>query len=211
MSKYSYLTAGTKIYLDDFSLVNVEDLKFGDKVLSLKIIDNKNNNPVDFYYNYINNNDIKFDQLLGNKTEFLNKISKISKVQLSSSNIFRVEKIHKESSFYLLNNIIVSKNQNILITKAKGLSLLKDEASSEMSIVNVDYLYKNKERISDNLKVYGMLSLNYNEDTDNSLLVMNDINIEKYNKKQNIQCISFLTLENYLYFTENFVFAGGIA
>jgi hypothetical protein len=47
---------GTKVYLEDKTLKNIEDLQFGDKVLSIKIKNSENLSPSEFYYKYITSN-----------------------------------------------------------------------------------------------------------------------------------------------------------
>lgn len=50
---YGSLPIGTKVYKEDRTLVNIESLKIGDKLLSLKLDDEDVNSPNTFYSKYV--------------------------------------------------------------------------------------------------------------------------------------------------------------
>jgi hypothetical protein len=176
---------GTKVYLENKTLKNIEDLQFGDKVLSIKIKNSENLNPSEFYYKYITSKTTP--QALSIKNE---------DVILCSATVYSVfvDKNFINSSFNSLNDKRLLSTNPILIQT--------DFESGDMYLKNVNNIINIL--ISDQSLQHFIKSLDPNHlNIDRSFL---ETKIDSFNL--NITEQSFVSLElldNYFFLTEDFI------
>jgi hypothetical protein len=174
---------GTKVYLENKTLKNIEDLQFGDKVLSIKIKNSNNLNPSEFYYKYITSNGTP--KALSIKNE---------DVVLCSATVYCVF-IDKN-----LKTISSLNEKNLLGTNS---ILMQTEFESE------DMYLKSVNKIINTLKFdqsfqYYIKSLNANySNMDQSFL---QIKIDNFTLETDTQGLVYLELlDNYFFLTEDFI------
>ena len=174
---------GTKVYLEDKTLKNIEDLQFGDKVLSIKIKNSKNLSPSEFYYEYITSNGTPKALAIKNED-----------VVLCSATVYCV---------FIDKNVktISSLNEKELL--GTNSILMQTEFESE------DMYLKNVNKIINTLKFdqsfkYYIKSLNANyPNTDQSFL---QIKIDNFTLETDRQGLVYLELlDNYFFLTEDFI------
>jgi len=174
---------GTKVYLEDKTLKNIEDLQFGDKVLSIKIKNSENLNPSKFYYKYITSNTTP--QSLSIKNE---------DVILCSATVYSVFVDQNFTSFNSLNDKRLLSTNPILIQT--------DFESEDMYLKNVNNIINIL--TSDQSLQYFIKSLDPNHlNIDRSFL---ETKIDSFNL--NIAKQGFVSLElldNYFFLTEDFI------
>lgn len=103
-----FIPAGTKIYLKNKQLINIEHIKFGDEVLSIKILDGDLTNPLDIYEKYINVKDKKEIDL--------------EKIKFSSSFVTDIRLLgHKQEELIMINNSnVIDKDQPVIFKNDKN-------------------------------------------------------------------------------------------
>jgi hypothetical protein len=174
---------GTKVYLEDKTLKNIEDLQFGDKVLSIKIKNSENLNPSKFYYKYITSNTTP--QSLSIKNE---------DVILCSATVYSVFVDQNFTSFNSLNDKRLLSTNPILIQT--------DFESEDIYLKNVNNIINIL--TSDQSLQYFIKSLDPNHlNIDRSFL---ETKIDSFNL--NIAKQGFVSLElldNYFFLTEDFI------
>jgi hypothetical protein len=198
------LPFGTKVYLEDKTLKKVQDLKFGDKVLSIKINDKECLNHSELYAKYLkkDNND---------STRYIEK----ELISLSSTNVYSVFTIKDYTSFIGLNNNVVSEITPVLISKTKSdpqQFYIKD--SRDMSAI-----IKNSESESDKyyLQSLAAQSFSLNKNIDNSEVFIDSENF-LFNEQitqidsniKNQPSVSVVLLDNHLLITEHFICFGSV-
>jgi hypothetical protein len=97
---------GTKVYLENKTLKNIEDLQFGDKVLSIKTKDSETLNYSEFYHKYI-----KLDDQKGGPS------IKTEDIVFCSATVYSVHIYKDFTNFKSLNNSAISPVAPILIQK----------------------------------------------------------------------------------------------
>jgi len=177
-----FIPIGTKIYLKNKELVKVEDLKFGDEVLSIKILDDSIKNSFDMHCKY----------LKPKNTEIID----IDKIQLSSSYITNIKfSGYSDKDTYLINNIdYVDKNQMMLI-----MEVLEDDKRIKIKTANTLDL----SAISYN-KYSGSLEKDIKTDTKDFIVFDNKIN-SCILASDKIPLFSMSLLDNEFYITENLI------
>lgn len=198
------LPFGTKVYLEDKTLKRVQDLKFGDKVLSIKINDKECSNHSELYTKYL-----KKDEFYNNK-----HIEKQA-ISLSSTYVYSVFTIKDYTNFIGLNNNIVSEATPVLVSKTKSdpqQFYIKD--SRDMSVI-----IKNSE--SENDKYYTQslaaqsFSLNKNIDNDEVFIDSENLLFQKQITQINSNikkqpAVKVVLLDNHLLITEHFICFGSV-
>ena len=188
---------GTKVYLEDKTLKNIEDLQFGDKILSIKTKDSEILTHSEFYHRYIK---------LNNKREGF--FIQTGDTVLCSATVYSVF-VHKNfGNFKSLNNNILSGIDPILIQK--------DLEVDHMYLKNADSII-GKMISGENEENYFIQSLdskpfNLNVETlDDNIFVNPDqpflkTKIEDFESKISNQIsVSLVLLDNYFFLTENFI------
>jgi hypothetical protein len=174
---------GTKVYLEDKTLKNIEDLQFGDKVLSIKIKNTENLSPSEFYYKYITSKTTP--QVLSIKNE---------DVILCSATVYSVFVDQNFTNFNSLNDKRLLSTNPILIQT--------DFESEDMYLKNVNSIINIL--TSDQSLQYFIKSLDPNHlNIDRSFL---EIKIDNFNlniAKQGL--VSLELLDNYFFLTEDFI------
>ncbi len=183
MLKKGALSINEKIYLSNKTLIDAKDLKIGDKILSLKILDDEINDIVDIYKKYI----------IENKP--------IENFELVESEIYSVDIINeKTTGFIELNENPIKNSQYICVdcTKEPSHKFLLREA---YMIPLIDSEYKTKIR---------KLNPLFSTEELNSLKIFTDYEyIKKQNKEYYKESINLDIINGHFYFTEYFiVFAG---
>lgn len=181
---FGALPLGTKIYLENKSLVNIENLRVGDKVLSLKIDDSDIKNSKDFYLKYV---------LSDNMIE-LNNLE-VSSATVSKVNILkdRYDSFYYSKSMYVNNPIIAR-----VIDNKISVSHVNDKKRELFNISNTEY-----KKIKD-FKTYELPS--YSEDIVNKILTGTETDISF--KMTASPYISISLKDNYFYFSENLCLVG---
>jgi len=174
---------GTKVYLENKTLKNIEDLQFGDKVLSIKIKNSKNLNPSEFYYKYITSNGTPKALAIKNED-----------VVLCSATVYCV---------FIDKNVKTTSSLNEKKLLGTNSILMQRESESE------DMYLKSVNKIINTLKFdqsfqYFVKSLNANHlDTDQSFL---QTKIDNFVLDIDTQCLVYLELlDNYFFLTEDFI------
>lgn len=199
------LPFGTKVYLEDKTLKKVQDLKFGDKVLSIKINDEECSNHSELYTKYLkkDNND---------STRYIEK----ELISLSSTYVYSVFTIKDYTSFIGLNDNIVSEITPVLISKTKSdpqQFYIKD--SRDMSVI-----IKNSESENDKYYIQSLaaqsFSLNKNIDNDEVFIDSENLLFQKQitqvnSNIKNQPSVNVVLLDNHLLITEHFICFGSIA
>jgi len=172
-----------KIYLSNKILVNAEDLKVGDKVLSLKVLDANIKDSIDFYDNYIK------------------QPKQIEKFELTEATIYSVY-LDRESrgKFVKIGNHFVHHGQHIAASWPNAEnSNFGFYQSWSLPYQNIDGLavLKLKQNFStedlESLKIFEYQNFN---------------NLEEEFLEEN--SVSINLVGGHFYFTENFIlFAGG--
>lgn len=191
----SAIPEGTKIYLQDKTLVPVEDLKFGSELLSLKVDDFSIDSGNDFYNKYVKNSKIT------------NKILS-DKLSIDSATVCEIKKISKN---LLINNSvsinpilsIFYNNDIYCITKNEFLNMKSESNEKIIELENPnDILFSS-------FKIFGM-TIDY---IDNMFIENSYISSFKkdniyipFNKDCNYYSISLS--KNYFYFSEHACFVG---
>jgi hypothetical protein len=196
------LPFGTKVYLENKTLKKVEDLVFGDKVLSVKIEDPNCANHSSLYSKYLKNH------------EHLNKKNiKKQEISLSSTHVYSVFKHKNYANFISLNNNIISITNPFLISRAPlnpEIFYIKDSKYIVPAIKNdkdtqyfIQYLGAQSFGINKN-----SLDRNVFIDPDNVFLQKKIENIELNIKPQ--PAVDVVLLDNHLLITENFLCFGSV-
>jgi hypothetical protein len=196
------LPFGTKVYLENKKLKKVEDLVFGDKVLSVKIEDSECTNHSDLYSKYLKNH------------EHLNKKNvKKQEITLSSTYVYSVFKHKSYANFVSLNNNIISLTKPFLISRTsldQELFYIKDSDYIVPAIKNdqdtqyfIQYLGAQSFGINKN-----SLDRNVFIDSDNVFLQKKIESIELNIKPQ--PAVDIVLLDNHLLITENFLCFGSV-
>lgn len=174
---------GTKVYLENKTLKNIEDLQFGDKVLSIKIKNSENLNPSKFYYKYITSNTTPQALSIKNKD-----------VILCSATVYSVFVDQNFTSFNSLNDKKLLSTNPILIQT--------DFESEDMYLKNVNNIINIL--TSDQSLQYFIKSLDSNHLNIDRLFL--ETKIDNFNL--NIVKQGFVSLElldNYFFLTEDFI------
>jgi len=174
---------GTKVYLENKTLKNIEDLQFGDKVLSIKIKNSENLNPSKFYYKYITSNTTPQALSIKNKD-----------VILCSATVYSVFVDQNFTSFNSLNDKKLLSTNPILIQT--------DFESEDMYLKNVNNIINIL--TSDQSLQYFIKSLDSNHLNIDRLFL--ETKIDNFNL--NIVKQGFVSLElldNYFFVTEDFI------
>lgn len=98
---YGSFAVGTKIYMHDKTLKNIEDLNFGDSVLSLKIKNIDIEDNFSFYNKYILHTE-------GNEISI-----PIDNAEFCTATVFSIKKIKSSPKVFKINNSIIGQNQFI--------------------------------------------------------------------------------------------------
>ena len=174
---------GTKVYLENKTLKNIEDLQFGDKVLSIKIKNLENLNPSEFYYKYITSNGIP-------------KASAIKKqdVVLCSATVYSV--------FIDKNFKIVSSLNEKMLLGTNSILMQPNFESEDMYLRSVNKIINNLQ--FDQSFQYFVKSLNPNHlDIDQSFL---QTKIDNFIIDIDTQGLVYLELlDNCFFLTEDFI------
>lgn len=174
---------GTKVYLENKTLKNIEDLQFGDKVLSIKIKNLENLKPSGFYYNCIT---------LNNTPQALS--IKNSDVTLCSATVYSVFIDKNFKNFSSLNEKMLLSTNSILIQE--------DFESDDMYLKNVNSI--TNRLTSDQSLQYFIKSLDANHlNIDRSFLETKIDNFNPNVVKQGL--VSLELLDNYFFLTEDFI------
>ena len=196
------LPFGTKVYLENKTLKKVEDLTFGDKVLSVKIEDIECTNHSSLYSKYL-----KKDEYSNNR-----HIEKQA-ISLSSTYVYSIFKHKHYTNFVSLNNSLISGITPFLISKTSKdpeLFYIKDSRDIISKINDgedekyfIQYLGAQSFGINTN-------SLNKNIFIDlDSVFLQNKIeNVELNIKPQ--PAVEVVLLDNHLLITENFLCFGSV-
>lgn len=180
---------GTKVYLYNKELINIEDLKVGDRVLSFK---NKNNV-------LMNQSELYAYHKTKDSNEYVVPMNK-NDLELSYAYVYSIFINRLDKNLISLNGNELSKNTVIL--NAKNIKRFSD---------NDIYLhspYGILERINDGDK-YFMQKLNLDEDVDS---IFNEDELISYNLDVSSKPSASIILNgNNFYCTENFVVLGSIA
>lgn len=190
---FGAIPAGTKIYLEDRTLINIEDISIGDKLLSLKIEDDSINNSFDFYKKYVSDKSIKIPK---------------NKLSFSSATVYQINLLKEIPSsqyyktMYYNNPIFVDFLDNdIAISEIKD-SLYEEDKPEDIKIKKENFRnFENFITFSRNSFKEDYLDEIFNKDSfqmQSSNAV--DFGISPY--------YSLSLLDNYFYFSENFCFVG---
>jgi hypothetical protein len=174
---------GTKVYLENKTLKNIEDLQFGDKILSIKIKNTENLSPSEFYYKFRTSNTTPQEFSIKNKD-----------VVLCSATVYSVFVDKNFKNFNSLNEKMLLNTSPILIQT--------DFESEDMYLKNVNDIINIL--TSDQSLQYFIKSLDANHlNIDQSFL---EIKIDNFNLnivKQGL--VSLELLDNYFFLTEDFI------
>ena len=197
------LPFGTKVYLEDKTLKKVEDLSFGDKVLSFKIKEDTSLNHSEFYYKYTKKDSI------GN-----HKSIKVKDLELSSATVYSVFLDKQKTDFISFNNNLISSIQPVLISKnMESLEefFLKDSRDiiAKMQEANNTESYLIPSLAAQSFSINAdILNKNIFIDSDN-IFLQNQIKTFEVNLEAQ-PGISILLLDNHFLITENFICFGAI-
>jgi hypothetical protein len=196
------LPFGTKVYLENKTLKKVEDLNFGDKVLSVKIEDPECANHSNLYNKYL-----KKDESSNNK--YIEKQT----ISLSSTYVYSVFKHKNYTNFISLNNKVISAITPFLISKteiAPERFYIKDSRDMVPRMNDIEneqyfmqYLGAQSFEINTNA-----LDKNIFIDSDNVFLQKQIESVELNIKPQ--PAVEIVLLDNHLLVTENFLCFGSV-
>lgn len=197
------LPFGTKVYLENKTLKKVEDLTFGDKVLSVKIEDPECTNLSNLYIKYL-----KKHKSLNNKHIERQAIS------LSSTYIYSIFKHKHYTNFVSLNNQLISDITPFLISKSSQdpeIFYLKD---SRDIIPKIDDSGNKKYFI----QYLGAQSFGINTNSLDKNIFIDLDNVFLQNKIESVElhiepqpAVEVILLDNHLLITENFICFGSAA
>jgi len=197
------LPFGTKVYLEDKTLKKIEDLKFGDKVLSIKIKDEELLNHSNFYYKYAKKDNT------GNQNNI-----KINKLDFCSATVHSIFLHKQKTDFISFNNILLSSTNPILISKTAvdpNEFFLKDSrdiiAKLQNNINNEKYFIQSLAAQSFNIGS-DVLNKNIFIDLDNPFLQNEIVDFDLNIISQ--PAISVVLLDHHFLLTENLISFGSI-
>lgn len=197
---YGAIPMGTKIYLEDRTLVKVEDLTIGSKLLSLKVEDDTIKNSLDFYYKYVFGKDsfipkssLSFDSAI---------VSQINLIKGTPSSQYY-------KTMYYNNPIIVDFVSDHYENKP---CLIMSHISDNFYQQNIDDDRFNFKKVNyGNFKNFisfkrKKLKSNYLDE----ILYQNNpkLLIDEYTEFSTTPYYSISLLNNYIYFTENLCLVG---
>jgi hypothetical protein len=111
-----FIPIGTKIYLKNKELIEVENLKFGDEILSISILNENLKSPIDVYNEYLNTKkEIAIEQLQISSSY----ITDIRYVGYSNNNIISIDNLGHIEQGQLFLVMHKHEDKNIIITKNK--------------------------------------------------------------------------------------------
>jgi len=147
-----FIPIGTKIYLKNKQLIEIENLKFGDEVLSINILNENIKSNIDTYYRYFENNDlsINMDQLNISSSH----ITDIRYCGYSGENIFFINELEKMADEQPL--LIMEKNGDLDVVKLKtrtSLTISEDLSSSYIISLEKNIQTDTKEFFNFNNKI----------------------------------------------------------
>lgn len=191
--------SGTRVYLEDKTLKNIEDLNFGDKILSIKIKNSETLNHFKFYNKYFN---------LNNNRNHKNVFIKTEDLVLCSATVYSILTYKIDGGCVQLNNKTLFEQNLILIQNGKNSeSVYLQSAYSIRSTIE-----KNDENSHLFLKSLAVEPSNLNIDTANDNFSIdpdrvfletqiNDFNFDA--PAQTLVCL--ILLDNHFLLTENFI------
>lgn len=196
------LPFGTKVYLENKTLKKVEDLNFGDKVLSVKIEDPECTNHSSLYSKYL-----KRDE--SSKNRYIEKQA----ISLSSTYVYSVFKHKNYTNFISLNNHIVSKIDPVLVSTT-------DKNPEIFRIVDPQPIVVEMERNQDTKYFVQSLAgqsfgINQNSLDKNIFIDADNVFLQKEIKKIEVNikpqpAVDIVLLDNHLLITENFLCFGSV-
>ncbi len=182
-----FIPIRTKLYLKNRELVNVENLKFGDEILSIKLLDTEITNPADIFYKYFISKDIK--RIYKNDLELSSSIiTNICRVDSSKNDLVKVN----DNEAIFNNQIFIASDPNPDSSEIQLLrtAWLTSESSLDLSKIAPGYLNKD-----------------IKTDTKNILLFDKEISsCSVVNEK--LPMFSISLSNNNFYLTENFILLG---
>jgi hypothetical protein len=196
------LPFGTKVYLEDKTLKKIEDLTFGDKVLSVKIEDPECIDHSSLYRKYL-----KKDSSSNN-----NYIEKQA-INLSSTYVYSVFKHKHYTNFISLNNKIISTTTPFLVSKTfENPEKIYIKDSRDMV-----------QRINDSedekyfMQYLGAQSFGINADSLNKNIFIDSDNVFLQKRIDSVElnikpqpAVDVVLLDNHLLVTENFLCFGSV-
>jgi hypothetical protein len=172
---------GTKIYLSDKTLIKVEDLKIGDEVLSIKILDDEIEDLFDLYKKY-----------LYSHKEFISSF-KINFTKAKVSNKL-LDKTSRE--FVFINDVPIGRNKIILVADEKFYS-------GNDKILN--YTIASAQKILQKSNNFKISSINIDFSTSEDTFFINN-HINNISLKTNeTPSFNLSIIGGDFYFTENFI------
>lgn len=173
-----FIPAGTKIYLKNKQLINIEHIKFGDEVLSIKVLDDDLKTPLDIYEKYIN---------VKNKTEL-----DLDKVKVSSSFVMDIRLLgHKQEELIMINNSnVIDKDQPVLFKNNKNKFEI-NTCSNLLNNNNLDMLFTSIDNQENKENFIFNISVKDSKPTQNKF-----------------PCFSMILLNNDFYITESAILLG---
>lgn len=186
---FGSIPLGTKVYLEDKSLVKVESLSIGDKVLSLKINDEEIKKPIDFYLKYV-----KLDNSI-NKDDLSFSFATISSVNL----------VKNQSSASTYNNSMYINNP-IIANFDNDECNIWDAQNKKSKLKDIDFIKYNNIENFITFKVLG-----YSEGYVENILSKNIKEIPEKNTLVDFKDTVYYSIslkDNYFYFTENLCLVG---
>lgn len=181
MSSGGSLSINEKIYLSNKTLIEVKNLKVGDKILSLKIKDDEIKDIVDIYKKYIiQNKPIENFEVSESEVYSISINNKKTTpfIELNKSSINHYKYIAVESRFV----------SNFILQNAYILNFISDEYKRKIKKLNPIFSTENLE----NLEIF--IDYDYNKNK---------------NKEYHDSSIKIDIVDGHFYFTENFVIFAG--
>ena len=128
---FGFIPIGTKIYLKNRELVEIENLKFGDEILSVNLLGEDIESSAEIYFKYCNNNKIKINpEQLQISSSYITDIRHYGQYNhkiISLSDIDNNVSLVHESQLFLTVNTLV---------QGKGDALVEDEKIVKIKTVN---------------------------------------------------------------------------
>lgn len=180
-----------KIYLSNKTLVNIEDLKVGDKILSLKVLDNNIKDSIDFYEKYIK------------------KEKQVDNFELSEATVYSVY-LDKESKgkFVKMGNQFVHHGQYIAAGQFSDIELKDEEKNIPIFGFYKSWTIPHLSNLDD-LKIL-KLKQNFSTDDEENLKIFDYQDFDSTEELLESDSASINIVGGHFYFTENFIlFAGG--
>jgi hypothetical protein len=186
-----------KVYLADKTLSYVQDLKVGDKILSLKITEQNVNSISDIYKNYINNGQRFFSNYeIGEATIFsAEKKDYVRFDQFKNKKIVNSQYIITRP-FFLYN--VTNLNQDI----AENSLMISTTKEIKKSYANSEKIYNNVDEIELSYQT-AQLSKNVFSDPDRIIDFQSTGKINKFPSLSTAYSLSIVG--GHFYFTENFI------